>query len=592
MKSMFCFYIPGYFRRIITSYTIIVTTHSLQGKFSTVKQVHFPAARGKTIFEQTSRSLDYYHVTGGYFRMAETFKLTYSTMFNPPEELHTQFEEALEKVKANLGKEYGMLIAGKDHFVGDKYENYSPADNELVLGVFQKGSESDAEAALAAARNAFPVWSGMKWQERVALMRKAADLIDQRTFEIGAMMAMEVGKNRMEALGDVAETADLIRYACYQMEKNDGYIVEMERDPLVGYTSTNVSVLRPYGVWLVISPFNFPFALTGGPAGSALVTGNTIVIKPATDTPWVVRMLAECFRDAGLPDGAFNYVTGPGRTLGQALIDSPEVDGVTFTGSYDVGMKIYRDFAAGRYIRPTILELGGKNPAIVSRNADTERAAIGIVRSAFGLQGQKCSACSRVFIEEPLYDKLVERLVELTNKLTIGDPTDRNVYMGPVINRSSYQDFKNYTEELSQEGNFLTGGEVITEGDYARGYFCKPTLVSDLPLSHRLWKHEMFLPIATIAKVSNLDKAMQLANDVDYGLTAGFYGSAEETDWFFKNIQAGVTYANRPQGATTGAWPGFQPFGGWKGSGSTGKNAGGHYYLPLYMHEQIQTRVK
>jgi 1-pyrroline-5-carboxylate dehydrogenase len=524
--------------------------------------------------------------------MAETFKLTYSTMFNPPEELHTQFEEALEKVTANLGKEYGMIIDGKDHFADEKYENYSPANNELVLGVFQKGSEMDAEAALAAARKAFPVWSGLKWQDRVDLMRKAADLIDQRTFEIGAMMAMEVGKNRMEALGDVAETADLIRYACYQMEKNDGYIVEMERDPLVGYTSTNVSVLRPYGVWLVISPFNFPFALTGGPAGSALVTGNTIVIKPATDTPWVVRMLAECFRDAGLPDGAFNFVTGPGRTMGQALIDSPQVDGITFTGSYDVGMKIYRDFAAGRYIRPTILELGGKNPAIVSRNADVERAAIGIVRSAFGLQGQKCSACSRVYIEEPMYDKLVERLVELTKKLTIGNPTDRNVYMGPVINRSSYQDFKNYTEELSQEGNFLTGGEVITEGEYAKGYFCKPTLVSDLPLSHRLWKHEMFLPITTVAKVSDLDEAMEQANDVDYGLTAGFYGSLEETDWFFQNIQAGVTYANRPQGATTGAWPGFQPFGGWKGSGSTGKNAGGHYYLPLYMHEQIQTRVK
>ena len=524
--------------------------------------------------------------------MAETFKLTYSTMFNPPEELHTQFEEALQKVKANLGKEFGMIIDGKDHFVDEKYENFSPANNEQVLGVFQKGSEEDAEAALAAARKAFPVWSGMKWQERVSLMRKAADLIDQRTFEIGAMMAMEVGKNRMEALGDVAETADLIRYACYQMEKNDGYIVEMERDPLVGYTSTNVSVLRPYGVWLVISPFNFPFALTGGPAGSALVTGNTIVIKPATDTPWVVRMLAECFRDAGLPDGAFNFVTGPGRTLGQALIESPQVDGVTFTGSYDVGMKIYRDFAAGKYIRPTILELGGKNPAIVSRNADVERAAIGIVRSAFGLQGQKCSACSRVYIEEPMYDKLVDRLVELTNKLSIGDPTDRNVYLGPVINRSSYQDFKNYTEELSQEGNFLTGGEVITEGEYVKGFFCKPTLVSDLPLSHRLWKHEMFLPITTIAKVSNLDEAMEYANDVDYGLTAGFYGSPEETNWFYQNIEAGVTYANRPQGATTGAWPGFQPFGGWKGSGSTGKNAGGHYYLPLYMHEQIQTRVK
>ncbi len=524
--------------------------------------------------------------------MAESFKLTYATMFNPPEELHTRFEDALAKVKANLGKEYAMLIDGKDRFAAEKFEDHSPINTDMVLGVFQKGTEQDAHDALAAARRAFPVWSKMKWQERVALLRKAADLIDERTFEIGAAMALEVGKNRMESLGDVAETADLVRYACYQMEKSEGFRVEMGRDPLAGYTATNFSVLRPYGVWQVISPFNFPTALTGGPTGSALVTGNTVVMKPATDTPWVVRLLVECFRDAGLPDGVVNYVTGPGRTLGQALIESPEVDGVTFTGSYDVGMKIFRDYAQGRYVRPIILELGGKNPAIVSRNADLERAAIGIVRSAFGLQGQKCSACSRVFVEEPVYDKLVDRLVDLTKKLVVGDPTERQVYMGPVINQNSYKDFKNYTEELSQAGTFLTGGKVVTDGDYAKGYFCEPTLVADVPLDHRLWQHEMFLPITTVARIGSLDEAMQHANSVTYGLTAGFYGSKEETQWFFENIQAGVTYANRPQGATTGAWPGFQPFGGWKGSGSSGKNAGGHYYLQLYMHEQIQTMIE
>lgn len=524
--------------------------------------------------------------------MAETFKLTYATMFNPPEELHMRFEEALAKVKAGLGMEHGMIINGKEAYAAEKFEDRSPANTDVVLGIFQKGTEKDAHEALAAARKAFPMWSHMKWGDRVALMRKAADLIDQRIFEIGAVMAMEVGKNRMEALGDVAETADLIRYACYQMEKNNGYAVEMGRDPLVGYTATNISALRPYGVWLVISPFNFPGALTGGPAGSALVTGNTIVMKPATDTPWTVRLLAECLRDAGLPEGVFNYVTGPGRTLGQALIDSPEVDGVTFTGSYEVGMKIFRDFGQGRWIRPTILELGGKNPAIVSRHANIEHAAIGIVRSAFGLQGQKCSAASRIFIEEPVYDKLVDRLVELTNKMTIGDPIERGVTLGPVVNLNSYQDFKNFTEELFQAGTFLTGGKVLTEDKFAKGYFCAPTLVADVPLTHRLWKYEMFLPVSTVAKVSSLDEAMKYANDVDYGLTAGFYGSEEEAQWFFDKIQAGVTYANRPQGATTGAWPGFQPFGGWKGSGSTGKNAGGHYYLPLYMHEQIQTLIK
>jgi len=521
-----------------------------------------------------------------------TFKLTYATMFNPPAEMHDQFDAALVKVKAKFGSEYGMIINNKDVFADDKFEDHSPANTDVVLAVMQKGAVKQAHEALAAARKAFPAWSHTPWQERVALLRKAADLIDERIYELGAAMSMEVGKNRMEALGDVAEAADLIRFSCYQMEKNDGYIVEMGRDPLVGYKATNWSVLRPYGVWLVISPFNFPAALTVGPAGAALVTGNTIIIKPATDTPWIVRLLAECFRDAGLPDGVANFVTGPGRTLGQALIDSPEVNGVTFTGSFDVGMKIFRDFANGKYVRPTILELGGKNPAIVSRNADLEYAATGIIRSAFGLQGQKCSAASRVLIEAPVYDQLVEKLVTMTNKLVIGEPTDKNVYLGPVINKSSYQDYKDFSEELSQAGKILTGGKVLVDGEFAKGYFCAPTLVAEVPYDHRLWKYEMFLPITTIGKVTDLEQAMQIANDVNYGLTAGFYGSKDETKWFFDKIEAGVTYANRPQGATTGAWPGFQPFGGWKGSGSSGKNAGGHYYLPLYMHEQIQTTIE
>jgi len=520
------------------------------------------------------------------------FKLTYATMFNPPEELHTRFDEALAEVRGNLGQEYGMLIGGKEHFAEKKFTSTNPANTDEVLGYFQTGTADDANAAIAAAKAAFPVWSSTPYMERVALLRKAADLIDARIFEIGAAISLEVGKNRLEALGDIAETADLIRYACYQMEKNEGFVVAMGKDPLVGYTATNTSVLRPYGVWLVISPFNFPAALSGGPTGAALVTGNTVILKPATDTPWTGRLLSECFRDAGLPKGVFNFVTGPGRTLGQALIDNPDVAGLTFTGSYNVGMGILRNFAEGSYVRPTILELGGKNPAIVSRNADVERAAIGIVRSAFGLQGQKCSACSRVYIEEPLYDELVSRIVELTDKLAIGDPTSRENYLGPVVNRGAYKDFQEFMADLKGAGNVLTGGDILTEGNFSNGYFCQPTLVADVPLDHKLWKHEMFVPITMVTKVANLEEAMQLANDVDYGLTSGFYGSKEEAKWYFENIQAGVNYANRPQGATTGAWPGFQPFGGWKGSGSSGKNAGGHYYLQLFMHEQIQTYIE
>ncbi len=522
-----------------------------------------------------------------------TFKLTYATMFNPPEELHSRFESALTEVRASLGKEYGLIINNEDVFSGEKFEDRSPINTDWVLAIMQKGQESHARQALAAARRAFPVWSRTPWQERVRLLRQVATLIEERIYTLAAAMSLEVGKNRMESLGDIQECADLISYACDQMEANQGFVRTMGKDPLPGYDVTNLSVLRPYGVWLVISPFNFPFALTGGPAGAALVAGNTVIIKPASDTPWIVRLLAECFRDAGLPEGVCNFVTGPGATLGQALVESPDVDGVTFTGSHEVGMRIFRRYASGTYVRPVILELGGKNPVIVSRHADLERAAVGIVRSAFGLQGQKCSAASRVYIEAAVYRELTERLRILTEKLTIGDPTDRSVFLGPVINKQAYADFQAYLHEIEAAGGrFLTGGKVLTDGELARGYFCAPTFVTNLPIDHRLWKYEMFLPITMLTSVANLEEAMHHANDINYGLTAGFYGSEEEVSWFFEHIQAGVAYANRPQGATTGAWPGFQPFGGWKGSGATGKNAGGLYYLPLYMREQIQTQVR
>ncbi len=521
------------------------------------------------------------------------FKLTYATMFNPPEELHKGFDDAVVRLKQSMGKQYGMIINNRDVFADEQYEDRSPVNTDWVLARMQKGNATHAHQAIAAARAAFPKWSHTPWQERVKLVRKAASLIEKRIYDLGAAMALEVGKNRMESLGDLQESADLMYYSASVMEQNKGFIKPMGKDPLVGFVATNVSVLRPYGVWLVVSPFNFPTALTAGPTGAALVAGNTVVIKPATDTAWIVRLYAECFRDAGFPDGVVNFGTGPGSSFGQALVENQDLDGATFTGSFDVGMKLFRDFAQRDYVRPVVLELGGKNPAIVSRNADLGDAVAGIVRSAFGLQGQKCSAASRVIVEAPVYDEMLSRLKEATEKLVIGDPTERATFIGPVINKSSYNDFKNFTEEISGAGGkFLTGGHVKTGGMFDKGYFCEPTFVTDLPFEHRLWQYEMFLPITTIGKVNDLDEAMKIANNVKYGLTAGFYGSLEETKMFFDKIQAGVTYANRPQGATTGAWPGFQPFGGWKGSGASGKNGGGLYYVPLYMHEQIQTLVK
>jgi 1-pyrroline-5-carboxylate dehydrogenase len=524
--------------------------------------------------------------------MTNDFQLTYGTMFNPPQELHTRFESALEEKKKDLGQNYGMLIQGEDRFADHTFKIKNPARKDQILATFPIGTDQHASQAVAVAKKAFPAWSRTPWQERVQLLRKTADVIDEHVFEIAAATTLEVGKNRLEALGDVSEAPALIRYACDQMEREDGFVKEMGEDPLEGYQARNLSLLRPYGVWLVISPFNFPTALTGGPVGAALLAGNTVVMKPAAKTSWSVRLLTECFLDAGLPEGAVNFVTGSGSVMGASLVEHPGVDGVTFTGSYDVGMSIHRAFAKRDYVHPVILELGGKNPAIVSRNADVGRAVKGFVRSAFGLQGQKCSANSRVYIEEPLYDEVVGGIIEETERLTIGDPGDRGTFLGPVIAEGPSQDFMAYAEELSQAGTILTGGEVLTHGQYSEGYYCQPTVVADVPYDHHLWEEEMFLPITMVGEVRDLAQAMMLANDVRFGLTAGFYGTREEAEWFFENIQAGVNYVNRPQGSTTGAWPGYQPFGGWKASGSTGANAGGPYYLQRYLREQVRTVIR
>jgi 1-pyrroline-5-carboxylate dehydrogenase len=256
-------------------------------------------------------------------------------------------------------------------------------------------------------------------------------------------------------------------------------------------------------------------------------------------------------------------------------------------------MHIYRTFVDGPYPRPCIAEMGGKNPTLISRKADLDLAAAGVMRSAFGLQGQKCSACSRILVERPVKEAFTEKLLALTDKIRIGDPTRRDVWLGPVINQNAYVDYLDYCEELSQGGTVLTGGQHLIADELGKGYFCAPTVVDELPVDHRLWRHEMFLPITVVAAVDDLEEAMRRANDVEYGLTAGFFSQdAQEIEWFFRNIQAGVTYVNRQAGATTGAWPGYQPFGGWKGSGSTGKAGGSLYYVPQYMHEQSRTLVR
>ncbi len=520
-----------------------------------------------------------------------SFRLTYSTMFDPPPELHERFETAVENVRSTFGQSYGHYIDGADVTTDELRDDLSPVNTRWVLGRFPVATADQVEQAVAAARAAFPGWRATPAAERIRILRKAGELIEERVYDIAAAVAFEVGKNRMEALGEIQETADFFFGYCDDFEQHEGFDHRLPDDPLRDFRSHNRSVMKPYGVWGVIAPFNFPFALAGGPAAAALVTGNTVVVKGAPDTPWAVRLLADCLRDAGVPDGVFNCLLDPDDTAGPLLADHPDVSGLTFTGSYDVGMQLCRKSAAGAWPRPCIAEMGGKNATIVTANGDLDRAVLGIMRSAFGLTGQKCSALSRVYVEESVADELIARLKPVVDAIKVGDPTVAENTIGPIASREAYENYAKYAGELHDGADVICGARVLTDGDLADGYFCAPT-VAEAPLDHRLWRHEMFAPIVMIARVPDKETGMKLANESELGLTAGFYGDEAETEWFFDNIEAGVTYANRPQGATTGAWPGYQPFGGWKGSGSTGKGIASFYYLAQYLREQSQTSVE
>lgn len=515
-------------------------------------------------------------------------KITYATLRNDNEELHRQFEAGLEQARGLLGGTYRNFVGGQERDGEGTFEKRSPIDGALI-GHFAKGTRIDVQEAIAAARTAFPAWSRRSWEDRIDLLRRAADLISERQMMIAAIVAMEVGKNRLEALGDVEETADLIRWSCDMVEQNGGFDHTMGNlgDPSVHTRS----VLKPYGVWGIISPFNFPFALSGGPAGGALVAGNTVIYKPSSDTPLSGVLLTRAFRDAGIPAGVFNMVMGPGETVGKEIQANPGVDGILFTGSFEVGYRLYQEFPRP-YPKPVIVEMGGKNPAIVTANADLDEAAEGVMRSAFGLSGQKCSANSRVYVERPVFDRFVGLLVDKTKAIAVGDPLRKESWMGPVINEQAVARYQAAVGEARTHGQVVLGGERLTGGTWDQGFYVAPTVVTGLPTDHRLLHDELFLPFLVVLPVDSLDEALRLSNANIQGLTAGMYSEDEaEQERFLDEIEAGVVYVNRRAGATTGAWPGVQPFGGWKGSTATGKAGGGLYYVQQFMREQSQTVV-
>ena len=520
---------------------------------------------------------------------APRIKITYATLRADNEDLHAAFEAGIDAARARLGQSHANLIGGAQRAGDGEFVLRSPIDTDILVGRYACGTRQDVCDAIAAARAAQPAWRALGWQARIEIMRRAADLISERLMTYGALMSMEVGKNRMESLGEVEESADLLRYYAQTAIDNDFYEQPMGN---LGDPATHTrSVLRPHGVFGVIAPFNFPMALAAGPTAAAMLAGNTCVFKPASAGAMSAVLLVEAYRDAGVPDGVCNLVMGPRSIVGDELVRSEAIDGIVFTGSYEVGMGLQRAFTTA-YPRPCIVEMGGKNPAIVMASADLDEAAEGIMRSAFGFGGQKCSANSRVYVERPVHDELVRLLVEKTEQVTIGDPLARANWLGPLTDQPAVDRHQQAVAEARAEGTVFCGGERLDDSDLARGFYVEPTVVGRLPADHRLFRDELFAPLTAVHAVDSLEEALRLSNASVYGLTAGIYSADDaQVEQFLEGIEAGVLYVNRRAGATTGAWPGVQPFGGWKGSGSTGKAALGPWYVAQFLREQSHTIV-
>ena len=501
-------------------------------------------------------------------------------------ELDREFEEAVSDLRKRQGATLPMLIAGKEVRGEKTFDDLDPSTSE-VIARFPKGTEADVDAAVKAAKAAQPAWERLGWEMRAAVFERAADIMRGRRPMFAALMCIENGKNRVEAYYDVDEAIDFLKFYAWHMRQNKGFVVPLGK-PFPDETC--ISVMRPWGVFAVVGPFNFPVAIPTGMVTGALITGNAVVLKPASDTPWTAYEVVRVLHDAGVPKEALSFVTGGGREVGQPLIDHPDTDGLVFTGSRDVGMRNYQSFV-GKRPRPYIAEMGGKNATVVTKNADVEAAATGVVKSAFGYGGQKCSATSRVYVHESVYDRFVERVTQNAKKLRVEMPWKKEADLGPVINKGAVETFQGAVDEARKaNAQVLVGGEVMRDGAFAKGNFVQPTIVAGLPYTHEAFRSEYFVPFVAVAKFRDNEEVLREVNAADYGLTFGVFSEdANEVQWYFDRVEAGVVYANRERGASTGAMVGGQSFGGWKFSGTTSRGAGGPWYLQQFMREQSRT---
>jgi len=484
-------------------------------------------------------------------------------------------KEALTRVGDMLGHEYELIIGGERLRTAEKIESRNPACPSQIVGIHQKAGAEHAERAVNAALRAFATWQYVPVEERAALLLNAAEIIRSRKFEFCAWLTYEVGKNWAEADADVGETIDFLEFYAREALRLAGITT-----PIQYPGERNQLRYIPLGVGAVIPPWNFPFAIMAGMTSAAIVTGNTVVLKPSSDSPTIAARFVDVLEEAGMPAGVVNFCPGSGASFGNAVVEHPKTRFIAFTGSKEVGLDIHERAAKTQkgqiWIKRTVLEMGGKDSIIVSADADLDKAVEGVVAAAFGFSGQKCSACSRAIVEEPLYDVFVERVRERVAKLTVGDPAT-NPNMGPVVNEGALKTILDYISVGKQEGRLVAGGEIIETPE--KGYFVQPTVIADVAPDARISQEEIFGPVLAIIKAQDYDDALAIANNTEFGLTGALYSADQEKlERARHEFHVGNLYLNRK---CTGAMVGAHPFGGFNMSGTDSK-AGGPDYLYLF----------
>jgi 1-pyrroline-5-carboxylate dehydrogenase len=493
------------------------------------------------------------------------------------------FLTGLKTVESYLGQDYDLIIGGERISTEDKIISYNPANKSEIIGRVSKANKELAEKAMQVAYETFQTWRKTKPEMRADILLKAAAIVRRRKHEFSALLVKEAGKPWKEADADTAEAIDFMEYYARQMLKlKDG--IEVNSRP----GEFNRFGYIPLGVGIIISPWNFPLAIMCGTTVAAIVTGNTVLLKPASATPVVAAKFVEVLEEAGLPKGVLNFVPGSGAEVGDYLVDHPKTRFISFTGSRDVGVRIYERASKVNegqiWLKRVIAEMGGKDTIIVDKEADLELAAQSIVSSAFGFSGQKCSACSRVVVLEDVYDQVLNRVVELTKELKVGDPSDPSTFTGPVIDQSAFNKIMKYIEIGKSEGKLMVGGE----GDDSKGYFIQPTVFADLAPDAVIMQEEIFGPVVGFTKAKNFDEAIEIANNTEYGLTgAVISNNRENIEKAREDFHVGNLYFNR---GCTGAIVGYQPFGGFNMSGTDSK-AGGPDYLVLHMQAKTTSEM-